>query len=104
MITDEQWKIYWDKYEGLIYTIAKKISGDIATASFDDNVSYLKMAALESIKGFQKKTGSTVDEMLQEKLFDQYTKTCLWNAKNTLGDTLVKRYRINRDKLVYDQF
>lgn len=61
------------------------------TASVEDNYSDLCVAALESIKAFNVKTGNTFDEMMSNKLFDQYTKTVLWNRKNKKGKTLTQR-------------
>jgi len=60
-------------------------------ASLEDNYSDLSIAALESINGFHKKTGKSFDEMIVMKLFDQYTKTCLWTAKARKGIKLTER-------------
>ena len=80
-ITDEQWSIYLEKYDRLIWTIARKISGDDAVANVDDNYADLCVAAINSIVAYNKKTGIAVDEFLTTKLVDQYTKTVLWNLK-----------------------
>ena len=61
------------------------------TASPEDNYSELCIAALESINGFFKKTGLTFDESFDTKLFDQYTKTVLWNRKAKKGIPLSKK-------------
>lgn len=90
-LTTEQWETYSKKYKNLMWSIAHRISGDNMLASIEDNYSDLCIAALESINGFHKKTGKTVDEMLQMKLFDQYTKTCLWTAKARKGVKLTER-------------
>lgn len=74
-----------------MWKIAHRISGDSMTASVEDNFSDLCIAALESINGFHKKTGKTFDEMIEMKLFDQYTKTCLWTAKARKGVKLTER-------------
>jgi hypothetical protein len=74
-----------------MWTIAHRISGDTMTASLEDNFSDLSIAALESINGFHKKTGKSFDEMIDMKLFDQYTKTCLWTAKARKGVKLTER-------------
>ena len=60
-------------------------------ASLEDNYSDLNIAAIESINGFHKKTGESFDEMIKNKLFDQYTKTCLWTAKARKGIKLSER-------------
>ena len=46
---------------------------------------------MESIEGFKKKTGEDFDEAIENKLFDQYTKTVLWNRKAKKGIPLTKR-------------
>ena len=91
MITDKEWEQYLGKYGGLINTIAKKISGDNMLASHEDNCSDLKIAALKSIQGFNRKTGETFEQMMQNPLFDKYTKTVLWHLKNSKGVKLTKR-------------
>ena len=60
-------------------------------ASLEDNYSDLNIAAIESINGFHKKTCESFDEMINNKLFDQYTKTCLWTAKARKGIKLSER-------------
>jgi len=84
-ISEEQWAEYQSRYGNLIKMISMRITGDRVLANSEDNVADLEVAALESIKGFHKKTGETVDQMFKNKLFDQYTKTCLWNHKNSKG-------------------
>lgn len=74
-----------------MWKISHRISGDGMIASLEDNYSDLCIAALESINGFHKKTGKTVDEMFEMKLFDQYTKTCLWTMKARKGVRLTDR-------------
>ena len=90
-VTDKQWEIYLGKYDGLMRLISKKISGDLMTASFEDNYSDLCIAAIESIKGYHKKTGIPVDEFLETKLFDQYTKSVLWHKKASKGVKLTDK-------------
>lgn len=90
-LTDEQWALYEERYGKLMHTIAMKISGDDAVASHEDNYADLCIAALESIEGFKNKTGEDFDEAINNKLFDQYTKTVLWNRKAKKGIPLTKR-------------
>lgn len=90
-LNSEQWELYMKKYSKLMWKIAHRISGDTMTASLEDNYSDLSIAAIESINGFHKKTGKSFDEMIQMKLFDQYTKTCLWTAKARKGIKLTER-------------
>lgn len=90
-LTDKQWALYEERYGKLMHTIATKISGDDAVATHEDNYADLCIAALESIEGFKKKTGQDFDEAINNKLFDQYTKTVLWNRKAKKGIPLTKR-------------
>ena len=107
-LTDEQWAKYEDRYGSLMHTISNMISGDSAIASHEDNYADLCVAALESIEGFKNKTGEDFDVAINNKLFDQYTKTVLWNRKAKKGIPLTKRmefrnkhYSIDRDMTVY---
>jgi hypothetical protein len=90
-LTTEQWDLYLKKYKNLMWRISHLISGDSMLASLEDNYSDLNIAAIESINGFHKKTGESFDEMIKNKLFDQYTKTCLWTAKARKGIKLSER-------------
>jgi len=90
-LTNEQWATYEERYGRLMHTISMKISGDTALATHEDNYADLCVAALESIQGFQKKTSLSFDEAIDNKLFDQYTKTVLWNRKAKKGVSLTKR-------------
>lgn len=101
-LTADQWQRYEKKYGRLLWRIAHMISGDSMLAAVDDNYSDLCIAALESIEGFHKKTGKTVDEMFDMKLFDQYTKTCLWTAKARKGIRLTERMPFRNKTLSID--
>ena len=90
-LTDDQWKIYTNQYGKLMWSISKKISGDAMIAQPEDNYSDLCIAALESVEGYRKKTGIEFDEAMGTKLFDQYTKTVLWNRKAKKGIPLTNR-------------
>ena len=94
-IDDEEWALYTDKYESLMWTVARNISGDFAIADVETNYADLCVAALDSIRGFHKKTGECFSEMMGNILFDKYTKTVLWNYKNKKGNYLKKRYSLN---------
>jgi len=102
-ITSDQWNKYSLKYSKLMWTIAHRISGDTMTASLEDNFSDLSIAALESINGFHKKTGKSFDEMIDMKLFDQYTKTCLWTAKARKGIKLTDKMPFRNKHISIDQ-
>lgn len=102
-ITSDQWELYLKKYKNLMWRIAHMISGDTMLASIEDNFSDLSIAAIESINGFHKKTGKNVDEMFQMKLFDQYTKTCLWTAKARKGVKLSERIPFRNKHVSIDE-
>ena len=90
-ISEAQWALYRERYEKLIFTIARKISGDEMTASFEDNVADLTMAAMNSIDAYCRKEKFTVDQAFEDPGFDKYTKTVLWNYKCKKGVPLTKR-------------
>jgi hypothetical protein len=102
-VTDDEWDEYLKRYDRLMWTVARHISGDPVIADFETNYADICVAALESIKGFHKKTGMCFDEMVQSKLFDQYTKTCLWNAKNKKGSYIQKRRELTVSSISTDK-
>ena len=97
MIDSKQWELYEGKYGKLMHKISRSISGDPVVATLEDNYGDLCIAALDSIKGFRKKTGKSFDEMMGTKLFDQYTKTCLWHVKGNKGAKITKKYPITKN-------
>lgn len=101
-LTDEQWALYEERYGKLMHTISMKISGDDAVATHEDNYSDLCVAAIESVSGFEKKTGMSFDEAFDTKLFDQYTKTVLWNRKAKKGVPLTKRMSFRNKQVSLD--
>ena len=102
-LTDKQWALYEERYGKLMHTIAMKISGDDAVANHEDNYADLCIAALESIEGFKKKTGEDFDVAIDNKLFDQYTKTVLWNRKAKKGIPLSKKMEFRNKHYSLDQ-
>lgn len=102
-LTNEQWTLYEERYGNLMHTISRKISGDDAIANHEDNYSDLCIAALESIDGFRKKTGEDFDTAINNKLFDQYTKTVLWNRKAKKGIPLTKKMEFRNKHYSIDQ-
>ena len=100
MLNDDQWKLIDEKYGMLMKKICHKISGDNATANFDDNFQDLQMAALEAVIGYEKQNdgqNGKFDDFWGSKGFDQYIKTVLWNHKNSKGKNISKKYHITRD-------
>ena len=103
MIDMNQWTKYETKYGKLMHKISRSISGDEVIAALEDNYGDLCIAALDSIKGFNKKTGLSFDEMFGTKLFDQYTKTCLWHVKGNKGSKITKKYPVTKHTVsLYD--
>ena len=96
MIDTDQWEMYETKYGKLMHKISRSISGDSVISEPEDNYGDLCIAALDSIKGFNKKTGQSFDDMFGTKLFDQYTKTCLWHVKGNKGAKITKKYPITK--------
>jgi hypothetical protein len=97
MLTSEQWQKIDDKYGNLMYKISHQISGDTATANFDDNLQDIRLAAMEAVMGFEKQNGGAngvFDDFWGSKGFDQYIKTCLWTKKNNKGKKITKKASI----------
>ena len=90
-LSSKEWTDYEGKYGKLMWKISHYISGDKAIASVEDNYADLCVTAVESINGFHNKTGLDFADMFKQKLFDQYTKTCLWNKKNNKGAKITKK-------------
>jgi hypothetical protein len=95
-IREDQWLKIYGKVKNLLYTIASKISGDPALCDIEDLESDLKIIIIEAINGFSKKTGQTLDEFIDSKLFNQYLKTSLWNYKNNRGAKIQKKRNIRK--------
>lgn len=94
IISEEWWDLYMKKYKDLMYMISYRISGDSALCSVEDNFSDLCISAIESVRGFIKKTGCTLEELFDNPLFDKYTKTCLWKNKAKKGARITERMKI----------
>tara|TARA_R100001143_G_C3305857_1_gene107811 strand:- start:175 stop:666 length:492 start_codon:yes stop_codon:yes gene_type:complete len=101
-VSDNDWVRYTDKYENLMWAISRRISGDRVIADLETNYADLCVAALDSIRGFHKKTGEDFSQMMDNILFDKYTKTVLWNYKNKKGNYLKKRYALNSSSVEFD--
>lgn len=96
-MNQDQYDFIQQKYGNLIYMIAQRISGDTATAEFEDNVQDLWIAALESIKWFESQDGGKngkFEDFKSTKGFDQYIKTCLWHRKGKKGTNITKKLKI----------
>lgn len=93
---DRQMELIEEKYGRLIHKIGHWISGDNAIASHADNTQDIWMAAMEAIRGYEKKERQTFDAFWGTRGFDKYLKTCLWNVKNSKGAKITKKYPITR--------
>jgi len=97
MMTEDQWNKINKKYGMLMYKISHQISGDTATANFDDNLQDIRMAAMEAVAGFEKQNDGAngkFDDFWGSKGFDRYIKTCLWTKKNNKGAKITKKSSI----------
>jgi len=96
-MNDKQLELIEEKYGKLIHKIGHWISGDTAISSHDDNTQDIWIAAMEAIRGYEKKENMTFDEFWGTKGFDKYIKTCLWNVKNSKGAKITKKFNITRN-------
>ena len=105
-LTDEQWNKIDKKYGKLMYKISHKISGDTATAGFDDNLQDIRLSAMEAVMGFEKQNGGangSFDEFWGSKGFDQYIKTVMWTKKNNKGAKITKKAPILKGTVSTDK-
>jgi len=97
LMNDKQLELIEEKYGKLIHKIGHWISGDTAISSHDDNTQDIWIAAMEAIRGYEKKENLTFEEFWGTKGFDKYIKTCLWNVKNSKGAKITKKFNITRN-------
>jgi hypothetical protein len=105
-LTDEQWSKIDKKYGKLMYKISHQISGDKATANFDDNLQDIRLSAMEAVMGFEKQNdgaNGSFDEFWGTKGFDQYIKTCMWTKKNNKGAKITKKAPILKGTVSTDK-
>ena len=95
-MNDEQMELIENKYGKLIHKIGHWISGDAAISSHQDNTQDIWIAAMEAIKGYEKKENLKFEEFWGSKGFDKYIKTCLWNVKNSKGARITKRMPLTK--------
>ena len=96
-MNDKQLELIEEKYGKLIHKIGHWISGDNAISSHDDNTQDIWIAAMEAIRGYEKKEKIPFDEFWGTRGFDKYIKTCLWNVKNSKGAKITKKFAITRN-------
>jgi hypothetical protein len=95
-MNNEQMELIEKKYGKLIHKIGHWISGDNAIAGHEDNTQDIWIAAMEAIRGYEKKENQTFDQFWGSVGFDKYLKTCLWNVKNSKGAKITKKYPITK--------
>jgi len=96
-MNQNQFELIEKKYGKLIHKIGHWISGDEAISSHDDNTQDIWIAAMEAIRGYEKKENLKFEEFWGTKGFDKYLKTCLWNIKNSKGAKITKKFGITRN-------
>tara|TARA_R100000951_G_scaffold114952_1_gene121478 strand:+ start:732 stop:1286 length:555 start_codon:yes stop_codon:yes gene_type:complete len=96
-MNNHQLELIEEKYGKLIHKIGHWISGDEAISSHDDNTQDIWIAAMEAIRGYEKKENLPFEDFWGTPGFDKYIKTCLWNVKNSKGSRITKRFGITRN-------
>jgi hypothetical protein len=91
LMNSEQLQLIEKKYGKLIHKIGHNISGDTALCDHGDNTQDLWIAAMDAIRGYERKEGKPFEQFWDTKGFDKYFKTCLWNLKNSKGARITKR-------------
>ncbi len=95
-MNEQQMELIEEKYGKLIHKIGHWISGDNAISGHEDNTQDIWIAAMDAIRGYEKKENQTFDQFWGSKGFDKYLKTCLWNVKNSKGAKITKKYPITK--------
>lgn len=103
LVLESEWSLYLEKFEKLMHLISGKISGDPISCARDDNYQDLCASGLESIISWKRKFPDTsFSEIIEDKNFAKYTKTCLWNSKNKKGSLITKKIFLYKNKLSLD--
>ena len=95
-MNEKQMELIEQKYGKLIHKIGHWISGDNAISGHEDNTQDIWIAAMEAVRGYEKKETQTFDQFWGSKGFDKYIKTCLWNVKNSKGAKITKKFPVTR--------
>jgi len=106
MLTNDQWNKIDQKYGKLMYKISHQISGDAATATFEDNLQDIRLAAMEAVVGFEKQNNGAngkFEEFWGTTGFDRYIKTCMWTKKNNKGAKITKKAQILKGTVSTDK-
>ena len=101
MLTELQYNELDDRYGKLLYKIAHWISGDVATATIEDNVQELWLSLLETINTFTRLNSDAYpagyEDFKDTAHWNKYIKTALWNNKNSRGKKITQKFNIQRD-------
>ena len=101
MLTELQYNELEDRYGKLLYKIAHWISGDVATATIEDNVQELWLSLFETINTFTRLNSEEYpngyEDFKDTAHWNKYVKTALWNNKNSRGKKITQKFSIQRD-------
>lgn len=101
MLTELQYNELEDRYGKLLYKIAHWISGDVATATIEDNVQELWLSLFETINTFTRLNSDAYPDGYEDfkdtAHWNKYVKTALWNNKNSRGKKITQKFGIQRD-------
>ena len=101
MLTELQYNELEDRYGKLLYKIAHWISGDVATATIEDNVQELWLSLFETINTFTRLNSDAYPDGYEDfkdtAHWNKYVKTALWNNKNSRGKKITQKFNIQRD-------
>ncbi len=101
MLTELQYNELDNRYGKLLYKIAHWISGDVATATIEDNVPELWLSLFETINTFTRLNADAYPEGYEDfkdtAHWNKYVKTALWNNKNSRGKKITQKFNIQRD-------
>lgn len=101
MLTELQYNELEDRYGKLLYKIAHWISGDIATATIEDNVQELWLSLFETVNTFTRLNSEEYpngyEDFKDTAHWNKYIKTALWNNKNSRGKKITQKFNIQKD-------
>ena len=101
-LTEEDWKLFEEKFKKLMYTISRQVSGDSVTCELEDNYADLCVTAVYAINTFSKKKQEPFSNFINTISFSKYIKSCLWNSKNKKGSQITKKLVLYKNKTNID--
>lgn len=94
-IPEDVWNKFLENYYPLLLKICRCINGDNVISNNEDFLQDLYIAGIEGIRGFCKTNKREVSlELFEDRIFDKYIKTVLWNKKNNSGAKITERKNI----------